>query len=178
MGGLDKGLVEFKGRPLIAWTLERLMPQVSTALISANRNHELYAGLGYPVLSDTLPDYPGPLAGLHAGLVACSTPLLACVPCDTPDFPQNLVATLLAAMTRHAAPAAWAITDQGEHPVFMVCKKDLATSLGDYLNQGGRRVRDWLKQAGAVPARFPDEGAFANFNTLEALAKASERRDA
>jgi molybdenum cofactor guanylyltransferase len=178
MGGQDKGLVELNGRPLVAWTLERLLPQVSTALISVNRNQDRYAGLGYPIVNDALPDYPGPLAGLHAGLVACSTPLLACVPCDTPNFPPNLVAKLLAAIMQQAAPAAWAATDEGEHPVFMVCKKDLATSLGDYLNQGGRRVRDWLKQAGAVPAWFPDEKAFVNLNTLEALAKASERRDA
>lgn len=161
---------------MIAHALERLAPQVTTLAISANRNLDRYRQFGYPVLRDARPDYPGPLAGVYAGLDACTTPLLACVPCDTPHFPSDLVARLHDALSEHGAPATWAVTEAGEHPVFMLCKKELAAGLGDYLAQGGRRVRDWLKQAGAIPVLFPDEAAFANFNTTEALAKAA--RDA
>lgn len=174
MGGQDKGLIGYRGSPLIVQALGRLAPQVSALMISANRNLDRYQEFGYPVLLDALPDYPGPLAGLHAGLNACTTPLLACVPCDTPGFPLDLVAHLQRAMEAHSAPAAWAATEAGEHPVFMLCRKELAAGLGEYLTQGGRRVRDWLRQAGAVPALFAEEAAFANFNTPEALAKAAD----
>lgn len=169
MGGQDKGLVEYQGRPLVMWTLDRLAPQVSGVLISANRNQAIYSTLGYPVVTDYLPDYPGPLAGLHACLLACSTPLLACVPCDTPHFPMGLVSQLVKTMELQQVPASWAITNKGEHPVFLVCKRELATQLANYLNQGGRRVREWLKQAGAVPTMFPFENEFANFNTTDEL---------
>lgn len=174
MDGRDKGLENYRGRPLVEWAMERLQSQVNSLIISANRHQERYAAYGHPLVSDDLPDYPGPLAGLHAGLEACATPLLACIPCDTPHFPSDLVERLHAAMTQASAPAAWACTNEGEHPVFLLCQKALAADLQSYLQQGERRVRGWLHRVGGVPVRFPNEKAFANFNTLEALAKASE----
>lgn len=175
MGGADKGLLPWEGGTLVEAAVKRLAPQVDTLLISANRNLARYRALGHPVLPDTLPDFPGPLAGLLAGLRQCTTPLLAAIPCDTPRFPADLVNRLSAAMTAQQAAAAWAITDEGEHPVFLLCRQELAPSLENYLQHGGRRVREWLRQVGGLPVPFPNESAFANFNTAEALAKAENK---
>ncbi|MDP2253153.1 MAG: NTP transferase domain-containing protein, partial [Thiobacillus sp.] len=59
MGGADKGLIDYRGRPLVEWALAALAPQVGEILISANRNLDLYAAYGHRVLPDTMPDFPG-----------------------------------------------------------------------------------------------------------------------
>ena len=97
MGGADKGLLLLHGRPLAALSLERLRPQVGSLFISANRNLDIYAALGPEVLPYLLPDYPGPLAGIHAALSRIETPWLATCPCDSPYLPSDLVERLTAA---------------------------------------------------------------------------------
>lgn len=175
MGGQDKGLLLHQGLPLIAWALQCLAPQVENLYISANRNIANYSALGHPVIRDPRPDLPGPLAGLEAGLRAFHGDILVCVPCDTPGFPADLVQRLVACMG--AAPAAWAVTDVREHPVFMACRRETLRELEAYLERGERRVGAWLKEIDAVPVRFPDEAAFANYNTPETLAAAPGRSD-
>ncbi|GAB2182272.1 molybdenum cofactor guanylyltransferase MobA [Denitratisoma sp. agr-D3] len=171
MGGEDKGLLSWQGRPLAAHALARLAPQVTGLMISANRNLDTYRRWGHPVLADALGDYPGPLAGLQAGLAACDTPLLACIPCDTPNFPTDLVTRLRATLAHNPqALVTWATTDQGEHPVFLLCQKTLLPALVDYLTAGKRRVRDFLLGVGGVPTHFDQESAFANLNCPQDLA--------
>ena len=87
MGSVDKGLVEFDGRALVAHVLERLAPQVAALVLNANQNHERYAAFGYPVVADAIPGFAGPLAGLHAGITASTTPYVATSPCDSPFLP-------------------------------------------------------------------------------------------
>ena len=69
---VDKGLQTLRGRPMAAWVLERLAPQVAEIVINANQNLEAYAALGHRVVSDEVGGFAGPLAGLHAGLAAVS----------------------------------------------------------------------------------------------------------
>jgi len=94
MGGVDKGLQNFRGMPLALQTLMRLQPQVDEVLVNANRNLAAYESLGVPVWPDALPDFAGPLAGFLTGLERCETTWLATVPCDTPLFPLDLVERL------------------------------------------------------------------------------------
>lgn len=170
MGGTDKGLLPLQGRPLAAWTLERLAPQVDRIVVSANRNIEEYAAFGHPVVSDADPgSYEGPLAGVLAGLLACATPLLAIVPCDAPRFPEDLVEKLAQALRDSQAPLAYAVTPVRTHPVFMLCRRKVLPALEDYLAQGHRKIAYWQDELGAVKVVFPDEPAFANFNTPEEL---------
>ena len=92
--------------PLLAPMSEvagRLAPQVGPTALSANRHLADYQALGVPVWPDTLPDQPGPLAGLLTGMTHAQTPWLASVPCDCPDFPADLVARLAAAAAEQQA---------------------------------------------------------------------------
>ncbi|HEV3427892.1 MAG TPA: molybdenum cofactor guanylyltransferase MobA [Paraburkholderia sp.] len=179
MGGADKGLQTLHGQPLAAHVLARLAPQVGTLAISANRNRELYATLGAPwqarVLADTLPDYPGPLAGLLAGLRAARTEWLLSAPCDSPWLPADLGTRLAeAALTRGVAIATATTTDAaGEvslHPVFALLHTSLADDLAAFLDGGERKVRAWYARHTAAEVNFADERAFYNVNSLQELA--------
>jgi molybdopterin-guanine dinucleotide biosynthesis protein A len=115
MGGADKGLIEYQGRPLIEWALAALASQVDEIFISANRNLDRYAAYGYRVLPDTLPDFPGPLAGVLAALEAVDTGWLLVVPCDTPHLPADLASRLLQAAQREK-PAGANLTVTSSNP--------------------------------------------------------------
>jgi len=91
MGGIDKGLIPFQGKPLIEHAINRLGPQVANLVINANRNQTVYSQYGYPIVADENQDYAGPLAGYLAGLKVCNTPYLMTAPCDSPLFPTDLV---------------------------------------------------------------------------------------
>jgi molybdopterin-guanine dinucleotide biosynthesis protein A len=165
LGGIDKGLAPWHGRPLAEHVIERLIPQVDRLMISANRNRERYLTYGYPVIADRLPDFGGPLAGLQAGLAACVTPLLVTAPCDAPHLPLDLVARLLTGLEASAAEVAVASTGDGLQPTFLLCRTSARQSLDAWLAAGGRKVAEWLQTRKAVTVPFADDGAFANFNT-------------
>src|SRR5206468_2309563 len=109
-------------RPMVAHVLERLSPQVDAVLINANQNADAYAQIGASHDAHVVPDivggFAGPLAGLHAGLAACTTPLIATVPCDSPFLPLDLVERLRGAMQLSDAKLAVAKTGDQAHPVF------------------------------------------------------------
>ena len=95
LGGQDKGLMELDGKPLIKHILDLVTPQVNAVIINANRNQEIYADLGHPVISDTMTDYQGPLAGFAAALTASDTDYIMTLPCDGPYVPADLALSLI-----------------------------------------------------------------------------------
>jgi molybdenum cofactor guanylyltransferase len=170
MGGVDKGLVEVEGRTLVERVIERLQPQVGAMLISANRNLERYRAFGFPVLLDAeegLEPFPGPLAGMLAGLRAAATPWIATVPCDAPFLPTDLVSHLAEALA--GARAAVAYVGDRIEPVFCLLHVDLTDDLAAALAHGERRAEAWLRGVGAAPALFVLPEQFANLNTLQDL---------
>lgn len=169
MGGVDKGLQLFQGRPLLAHVIERFAPQVDRLLLNVNHNAAAYAPFGLPQVTDTQTGYVGPLAGVQAGLAQCTTPLLACVPCDTPFLPLDWVARLSAALQQHEADLAVATAaGQGQH-AFMLCRREVLGGLTQFLAQGGRRIGEWQHQCRHVEVDFVEAEAFMNFNHLEEL---------
>jgi molybdopterin-guanine dinucleotide biosynthesis protein A len=171
MGGVDKGLVPLAGRPLAAHVVARLAPQVGALLINANQNPERYAAFGYPVVADAVGGFAGPLAGLHAGMTAATTPLVVTVPCDSPFLPADLVARLAAAHARAGAQLAVARTLDQPHPVFALARRDLLPHLTAFLAAGGRKIDAWYAALAVVEVAFDDEAdAFANINTAAELA--------
>ncbi|WP_429302977.1 molybdenum cofactor guanylyltransferase MobA [Paraburkholderia sp. GAS199] len=179
MGGVDKGLQLLRGEPLASHVLKRLAPQTSKLLISANRHADVYTALGTPfganVVADTLPGFPGPLAGLLAGLRCTTTELLLSAPCDTPGFPADLAARLEEALQASHADIATVTTlgadgNRSLHPVFALLHTRLADSLAAYLEAGERKVRAWYERHTTVEVVFTDERAFYNINSLQELA--------
>ncbi|MBV8605452.1 MAG: molybdenum cofactor guanylyltransferase [Pelomonas sp.] len=171
MGGLDKGLQDYAGRPLVAHAIERLAPQVGPLLISANRHLDAYAGFGHPVLADATADFAGPLAGLLEGLRAAPTRWLLCVPCDVPALPLDLGAQLAAVLRSQGGRAAFAVDADGRaQPLFALLDRGLREPLALALQRGERRVLGWLRDLGAGTASFAARDAFRNLNTRAELA--------
>ncbi|HXE37140.1 MAG TPA: molybdenum cofactor guanylyltransferase MobA [Azonexus sp.] len=172
MGGIDKGLQELRGQPLVHWVVERLAPQVDELLINANQNGERYAAFGHRVVPDQIPDFAGPLAGLHAALSAATHPLVATAPCDSPFLPADLIARLFAALTAAQADLAVARTFDQPHPVFCLCKREVLPHLTEFLAGGGRKIDRWYSTLNIVEVAFDDEAdAFENINTREELGR-------
>ena len=174
MGGVDKGLQPHRGMPLAMHALLRLAPQVGGVMINANRNLGAYESMGVPVWPDALPDYAGPLAGFLAGLERCETPWLVTVPCDTPRFPEDLVARLAAGAQAQDAEIATAATQEPDgtvrsHPVFSLLRATLLESLVHATHAGERKIDRWTARHRTALVVFDDPGAFANANTLDEL---------
>ena len=179
MGGVDKGLQLHGGMPLAQHALLRLRPQVASVLINANRNQAAYEAFGAPVWPDALPDQPGPLAGFLAGLTQCKTDYLVTVPCDTPNFPADLVARLAQALANNDADIAMAATKSAEgiqvQPVFCLMKVRLKDSLIQFTSSGQRKIDKWTATHRCVEVLFDDELAFFNANTAEELQRLQPR---
>lgn len=168
MGGADKGLVAVAGRPMVEQVLEVLRPQVGPVLISANRNLVRYAALGHPVVPDTLPDRPGPLAGVLAALRRLETEFAVIVPCDAPLLPPDLVARLFEACLGSSADGAVVHDGVRRQPAFMLLRATLAPDLERFLAGGGRRVEAWLGRLAVAECLFVGEHhAFANVNDAD-----------
>jgi molybdenum cofactor guanylyltransferase len=166
MGGVDKGLVDYRGRPLIEWTLAAIAPQADELVISANRNLDAYARYGHRVLPDTLPDYPGPLAGVLAALTAVKAEWLLVVPCDTPHLPADLAARLRAAARKGNVPLAVAADLTRVHHTCFIVRTDQRVALAAFLARGERAVRRWQAELPSIQIQF-DVAAFANLNRPE-----------
>ena len=176
MGGVDKGLVELDGKPMVAHVLARLSPQVDAVLINANQNAERYAAFGLPVLADAVGGFAGPLAGLHAGMSAATTPFVATVPCDSPFLPLDLVARLSKGLVAMDAQLAVARTFDQPHPLFALVRRDVLPHLASFLHGGGRKIDAWYATLRIVEVAFDDcADAFRNINTADELAAASGR---
>jgi molybdopterin-guanine dinucleotide biosynthesis protein A len=168
MGGVDKGLQPLDGRPLVSHVIDRLAPQASHVLISANRNLDAYAALGHTVVVDP-PGlaFAGPLAGMLAGLNAIpDDSWLLTAPCDCPHLPPDLAQRLFAAA--QADGLAFAQADR-EHPTHALLHTRLRAPLAAHLQSGGRAVLRWMRSQPHGVARFDGEAAFANLNHLADL---------
>lgn len=175
-----KPLVMLGGRPLIAHVIARLEPQVRRLAINANGPLGPYAAFGLPLLADPLPDHPGPLAGVLAGLehLAASDPaaLLVSVPADTPFLPGDLVARLLACHNRTGGVVCAASAGQ-VHPVVALWPGHVRAALRAALEAGERRVTRLVQQLDTATEYWPAAEAdpFFNVNTPEDLEQAQER---
>ena len=165
----DKGLVELAGRPLASWVIARLRPQVGLVLVSANRNLEAYAALGCPVVPDSLPDQPGPLAGILAAAAETGADWLLVTPCDTPFLPDDLAVRMLAVAHAQDVPLVRASDGERIHYAVMLLHRRLLADLAAALADGERRVQVWQARHPHAEARFDTLNAFLNINTEDDL---------
>lgn len=164
MGGIDKGLAMYRGRPLVATVAERLEQQVSDIAISCNRNYTLYRAHATTVITDTRPGFQGPLAGIESCADRLRTPKLAVVACDTPALPVDLVARLSRGLHADCGGAFAHDGDRAQY-LFALLRRDALATLPGYLDAGGRSVKGWYKLINATAVDFSDQReAFTNIN--------------
>ena len=180
MSGADKARIRVGGRPILERVVERLRPQCAGLVLNANDAPERFAGTGLPVVPDSVPDHPGPLAGILAGLdwAAANAPQcewLASVPGDCPFLPRDLVMRLHEVRIAAGTPLACARSGEWRHPVVALwpvsLREDLRRALVD---EGLRKIKIWTARHGVAVADWPADPVdpFFNVNTPEDAARA------
>jgi molybdopterin-guanine dinucleotide biosynthesis protein A len=170
MNHQDKGLINYRGRPLVSYAIAALAPLVSELVINANRHREQYQQFGLPVIADQTNSFDGPLAGILTAMINTDADVLLVVPCDAPLMTTEHLRSLLA--TRASLDADMAVAFDGErlHPVFLAIHSRLQTSLQNYLADGQRKVQAWLVKHHTVQVDFSaTPEIFTNINTLTEL---------
>jgi len=177
MGGGDKPLRMLAGRTLLAHAIDRVAPQVSAMVLNANGDAARLAAFGLPIIADPLPDFPGPLAGILAGLrwaqaTHPSTKDVLSVPTDTPFLPGDLAARLLTG--RGGQPLACAASAGWSHPVIGLWPVALADALETALRGGERKIDAFTARHGIAAIDFAAVpfDPFFNVNRPEDLAAA------
>ncbi len=170
MGGEDKGLLQYRERPLVAYALDALRLTAGTILINANRNQQEYARFGYPVIADLTNSFDGPLAGLLSAMQAAQTEYALTVPCDCPQVDGALLGRLYLRLLDEQSDLCTAHDGERIHPVFLIAKCSLAGDLADYLASGQRKMETWLRSHKLALADYSDHPElFVNINTREEL---------
>jgi molybdenum cofactor guanylyltransferase len=180
MGGGDKGLRTIGGQAILARVVERVRPQVEALVLNANGDPARFAAFGLPVVSDSVPDFAGPLAGVLAGLdwAAVHHPqahYIVTVPADGPFVPRNLVRHLADALATEDAELVSAASGAQTYPVVGLWPVRLRQALHDALTKEGvHKVDAWTRRFRRAIATFPAEPVdpFFNANTPEQLAEA------
>lgn len=168
MGGQDKGLIEINGQAMITYVIKTLEPQVAKVMINANRNKKRYEQFGYPVFSDHLADFQGPLAGFSAAMDIATTNYICTCPCDGPLIPDDLVTRLYTGIRNQAAEICVAHDGSRIQPVYALIDCNLHTSLKEYLASGERKIDYWYAQHKLAQVDFSDnKNSFMNVNTPE-----------
>lgn len=170
MGGRDKGLVEWQGRPLIAWLHECVRPLTDDLIISCNRNLERYQPFADHLVTDQDNDFPGPLAGIRAALAAARHEYLLVLPCDAPLIDRELIEAVRHLADRHPQRPVMLRQAGYWQPLFSLIPVSLRDSIEQAWLAGERAPRHVLLRHGAIPLDCPDDDLrLANLNTPELL---------
>lgn len=175
MGGQDKGLIQLGGESITARITQQLAPQVDELIINANRNLEQYAALGYAVVSDSLGDYQGPLAGMAAGFSYIRSQWMITAPCDGPFIANDYASRMLSQAKYDSSRIVVATDGIRLQPVYALIHRTLASSLNEFLQTGGRKIDRWYTQHGYSEVPFSDHEMFTNINTPQHLQELENR---
>ena len=152
MQGQDKGLVSYRGRPMIEWSLQTVAPLVGEVLISCNRNRTEYGQFSMPLVADCIEGFVGPLGGMHAAMnkVEGLYEHLLVLPCDTPHISSEVLRLLLSASAKE--PGKIIFLSAGGRPQFLhaIIPVSLKQALADWLAEGQRAVYRWYKTCEVV----------------------------
>lgn len=173
--GTEKALTPLAGEPLLAHVIARIAPQTERLALNTNSDDPALAGFGLPLLPDTLPDRPGPLAGILAAMdwaAELGAARVVTVPGDTPFLPADLIPCLT---LRGSGDAPVVAASSGRlHPVAGLWPVASRAALRGAITEGLRKVTGWTDAVGALTCDFPatDPDLFFNVNTPEDLARA------
>ncbi|MBD0702898.1 MULTISPECIES: molybdenum cofactor guanylyltransferase MobA [unclassified Pseudomonas] len=170
MGGQDKGLLQWQGEPLIAHLHRRTRALSDDLIISCNRNPERYALYADQLVHDDEGGFPGPLAGIRAGLKVARYPSLLVLPCDVPQIDSSLLDSMLSEASQH--PDKPLMVRHGEHwePLLCVIPVALAPAFEQAWSEGERSPGRIMRALHATALQCPaNDIRLANLNTPELL---------
>ncbi len=169
MGGTDKGLMLWQNKPMIEHILNHINAPANKIIISANRNLKTYKNYADNVIQDntnnTSGDYQGPLAGILSAMQVCTTPYLLCLPCDSPEPPDNLLNNLWDCLHKQNKESALCHDGERLQPLFSLLSCQHKPLLYDFLQQGQRKVHDFISLIDPAICDFSlQKNRFNNFN--------------
>jgi molybdenum cofactor guanylyltransferase len=167
--GGNKALQLLRGRPLIDWVFDAVSKQCDEVLVNANADPAAYAHLTCPVIADLTPGFAGPLAGLQAAMSSAAHEWIACIPCDTPFLPEELIERLYMGVTLNQCEAAVVVVAGERQPTAALFHRSVLPQLDAYLASGERRVGGFLATLKLYEVEFDDAAAFVNINTQDDL---------
>ncbi|EPJ87631.1 MULTISPECIES: molybdenum cofactor guanylyltransferase MobA [Pseudomonas] len=174
MGGRDKGLVEWRGEPLIQHLHRLTRPLTDDLIISCNRNIEQYARYADQLVQDNNADFNGPLAGIRAALAVARHDVLLVLPCDVPLIDGELLRTLREMAFAH--PDQPVMIREGEHwqPLLCMIPTRHAAAFEAAWQAGERSPRRTMEQFQPVAVQCAaGDPRLANFNTPDLLTRIS-----
>ncbi|MBL4585134.1 MAG: molybdenum cofactor guanylyltransferase [Pseudomonadales bacterium] len=188
MNKQDKGLLLFKQKPLVSHLIDRFGSQLESVSISCNRNFEQYQQFGCPLIRDQEADFAGPLAGIEAGLAACTTPYLLVIPCDMPLLPKSLIEKLWQPIVDQTHSnqinseennlITVARGGQQLQVLVMILPVSCQSSIKQYLSDDRHSVHGWLKKQTVQEVVFPnEESRFININSQIELDSQNATKD-
>ncbi|HTO66493.1 MAG TPA: molybdenum cofactor guanylyltransferase MobA [Bradyrhizobium sp.] len=180
MGGGDKPMRTIGGRTILQRVIARLAPQCDGLILNANGDPARFAAFGLPVIPDSVADFPGPLAGILAGLdwAATNRPdvqWILSAAADCPFLPRDLVARLCEALVKENAELAVAASDGQSHPVIGLWRVALRDELRHALTvEDVRKIDRWTARYRLATVTWPTTplDPFFNANTVEDVAEA------
>ena len=168
LGGQDKGLIKINGQPAIEYILDTLDSVSGNIMISANRNLEHYRRYGFPVLTDNIGNYQGPLAGIATALQNITTNTLLTLPCDCPLINRDFLMRMTESLQEANETILVAHDGKRMQQLHALIPVSQAAQLDTYLAAGNRRVDHWFMQQHIQLIDFSDNPApFYNSNTQE-----------
>ena len=174
--GRDKALVTLGGKTLLERAVERWENYGAALQLSVGpAERSALAPGGISAVADRYPGR-GPMGGLHAGLSACSTPLLLLAAVDCPFLTPEQADVLVAAI---GDSDACVYTLEGrEQPLFGLYRTGCRAAAERLLVDRENRMRKLLEEVRTVyvPAGEPER--FRNLNRPEDLAGAELLLDA
>ncbi len=164
VGGVDKGLIEYRNKTLIEYVIDTIKPQIDELVISANRNIERYKQYTDKVITDDSEQYRGPLAGINAALAHCTYDWTLILPCDTPFLPADIIDKFLSVKTKTKLYIAE--SNSRLQPVMLI-HRSLQDSIGESLEKNELRLMHWVKSHQPQVIRFQNNKAFKSFNNKD-----------
>lgn len=165
----DKGLLELFGKKLVEHVLESLLTQTHDIVIAANRNIDTYSKLNFPVVSDRIEGFQGPLAGMDAAFSVTGSSYLLCVPCDSPYLPDDLMNRMIQAASGNN-PIVVAGDGERLHPVINLIHRSVWPDIENRLANGELKLMNWIESVGYDVADFSScPELLKNLNSFEQI---------
>ncbi|MDD5274610.1 MAG: molybdenum cofactor guanylyltransferase [Methylovulum sp.] len=176
MDNQDKGLVNYKGQPLVSYAIKAMLPVVDQLIINANRNLDQYRSFNLPVVTDQTNRFDGPLAGILTAMRFTDADILLVMPCDLPLIRPEHLQKLLSTCREQDTDIAVAYDGKEIQPLLLAIKTSLYVDLQNFLDSGRRKVGFWLAQKRMLKVDLSNEpDIFININTAKDLSSLEGR---
>jgi len=152
--GVDKGLLDFGGVPLILRTAQLIEPLVTEVTVVGSPHR--YSSLGLRVIPDNFHETRGrgvtaklncgPLAGISTALAETSSPWNLILACDLPYLSAGWIDWMLTRATRSHGDAVVPQTERGLEPLAAIYRRECAPTIADALASGMRKVTDIIQK--------------------------------